>query len=792
MGQFIEKEIKDVVPEAYLPFAGYVIQTRALPDARDCLKTGGRYILWSQYKEKNTFDKARVKASNTVGAIMKWNPHGDAGIYGSLVRLAKPFAMRYCLEDTKGNVGTMTLGDDHTAARYLEIRSAKLASEFTNLVEKNTVDLWKENYQQTDIYPAVFPTLFPNFVNGNTGIGVGCSSSIPQYNLREVIDSCKKLVYNPDLPYDDIYVAPDFATGATIVNGDEIKEALRVGYGPSIRFRAKFEYDASERAIHIKELPYQVFTTRVMREIQQAIDEGHILAIEEFFDGTDRTCGDYGTDIQIVLKKGASADRVIRQLYKYTALQSTYTVSCLMLKDGLIPQYYGQKEMMLSYLSHMENCLRKAYEFDLRKLQERINILKGYIIILKDIDNVIDIIKKAKDASAARLALEKTYELNEDQSKAILELKLQRLTSMEVKKIKNELEEKETEASRIEFILTNEEEFKKIVTAELDRLYIEYGDERRTEIIGFWAEEDEEPTEIKPLTISLTNQNNLIISERSDLYTQRRGSVGAKFKLNEGERVISSIQAESIDTMLLFSDKGNYYSCDISKIPCEDNIAIEAVVKLGKGEHICALTSFNKKESKKNIIFITSNGLLKKSELTEYSTKRQVGTKALNLDSSDSIVAVLFTDDDPIAMMSAGGQFVKVNTKDIRPLGRISAGIKGMKLNEGDKVVSARIITEKVEEFVCIASNSLIKRVKASDFPTQQTNTKGKRISKVKEGSEMVDFIPLITEKEIVVSSTRSQVKLKKEDINLLATSALGTKAMKLANDATVIGLEAF
>ena len=310
MGIFTKKEIKDIVPEAYLPFSAYVIQTRALPDARDCLKTGGRYILWTQYSQKNISSKPRVKANDITGSIMKYNPHGDAGIYNNLVRFAKPFSMRYPLEDAKGNTGTMTQGDDHTAARYLEIRASKIADEFFALVDKGGVQNWKLNYTQTLKYPDAFPTLFPNFVNGNTGIGVGCASSIPQYNLSEAIDSIKKLVYNPDIDFNEIYIAPDFATGGIIINSDEIKDSLKTGTGKSIRLRSKIEYDEDENCLIVTELPYQVFTKRIMNELSALEEEGKLIGVKSYFDGTDKSSGRTRTKICIYLNKNVNPNKI--------------------------------------------------------------------------------------------------------------------------------------------------------------------------------------------------------------------------------------------------------------------------------------------------------------------------------------------------------------------------------------------------------------------------------------------------------------------------------------------------
>lgn len=438
--KIISKEIKNTVPEAYLPFSAYVIQTRALPDARDCLKTGGRYILWSQYLEKNTYDNNRRKGADIYGPVMHWNPHGDAGIWDNIVRFAKPFSMRYLLEDPKGNVGTIRMGKDHAAPRYLELRSSEIANEFTKLIKKNAVEEWKLNYSGEDKYPAVLPTLFPNFVNGNTGIGVGCASSIPCFNLTEVINSLKILVNNRDASYDEIYVAPDFPTGAIIINANEVKESLRTGRGKAIKLRAVIEYDVDNNALEIQELPYQVYTSNIVAQIEAAIESGNLLGIKNYYDGTDRSCGKYKTKIVLYLNKGANVKQVIRQLYKETSLQDSFTVCQLMLEDGIKPREYGLKDMMLAYLDHAMNCLKRSYEFDLNKIKKEINKDEGFLIAIVHIKDIVELIQNTESEKDLITIFNKKYGLNEEQSKEILDLKLRRLMKLEYVKVEKSLE----------------------------------------------------------------------------------------------------------------------------------------------------------------------------------------------------------------------------------------------------------------------------------------------------------------------------------------------------------------
>lgn len=791
MGIFTNKEIKAVAPEAYLPFAAYVIQTRALPDSRDCLKSGGRYILWSQYLNKNTSNKPRIKANDAVGAIMKFNPHGDAGIYGNLVRFAKPFAMRYMLEDAKGNTGTMTKGDDHTAPRYLEIRASKIADEFYTLIDKGGVENMKLNYTQTLEYPEAFPTLFPNFVNGNTGIGVGCTSSICQYNLTEAIDSIKKLVYDRSVDFDEIYIAPDFATGGIITNASEVKESLRVGHGKAVKLRAKIDYDVKEHCLIVTQIPFQVFTDRIMSELATLEENGKLVGIKNYFDGTDKSCGRYGTKIRIYLTPTANPGSVCKFLYKHTSLQSHFSINCLMLENGIKPKLYGQREMMLAYLDNMENSVRRSYLFELNKLNNKINILNGYLIAIAHIEEIVEIIKKSKDSSTAIQNLIDNFEFNDAQAKAILELKLQRLVGLEGIKIKNDLNNAQARVDELNAILNTTELFNKEIIKILDRIQKTYGDERRTEVKNLESLDEEEPLEKKQLIVHLTNFNNIYVYEDSSLISQRRGGIGSKVKMSDGETIISTISDSNYNNVLMFSDQGKVYNCNLNEVTFGTKIPLSTLLELDDGEKITAMISDAEKNSSKFIIFVTKNGLIKKSKISEYNIRKSKGVIAIKLKDSDKIIDVFLSDEKTsIGIATKQGSFVSFGLNEVNTTGRATSGVKAITLRADDEVVKSTLIKSDSTEILTITKSGMVKRTALNEIPLGSRANKGSTVHKLQEDDVLVSVAAIGPKNEnVIVSSKTSCIKFNLAEVRASGRNTVGTKAIKLAKGNEVKGV---
>ena len=440
------KDLYDVVRESFRDYAGAVISDRAIVDVRDCLKPSPRMLLYYQYKKKNRSDKPHVKSAKIVGGVLgDYYVHGDSSAYGIYTRMAQPFSMRYPLEDFQGNVGNL-MGDPPAAMRYTECRLNQLASEYLfQGLDKNAVKIWKDNFDETETMPSVLPSVgFYNICNGSVGLGIGISSSIPQFNLREVNAALIRLIENPDSEFAAIYCAPDFATGGIITNAAEIRESIRVGKGTSIHIRGVAEYDAKSNSITITEVPYGVTTSLITSEINTIIENEPECGIEKYNDGTG-----LNAELTIYLAKDANPHTILKRLYKETSLESWFSVNMTMLEDGRFPKVFGWKEALQSYIAHMDECKRRELKFDMDALIHRNHILDGLKIALANIDDVVALIRNSESAAKAKIGLMETYGLDDEQAKAILDMKLQRLANLEAIKINKEFEENAAEIDRL-------------------------------------------------------------------------------------------------------------------------------------------------------------------------------------------------------------------------------------------------------------------------------------------------------------------------------------------------------
>ena len=722
---------------------------------------------------------------------MHWNPHGDAGIWGNIVRFAKPFSMRYLLEDAKGNVGTMTAGDDHAAQRYLELRSSELASEFTKLIKKDTIDEWKLNFTGEDKYPAVFPTLFPNFVNGNTGIGVGCVSSIPCFNLREAVKSLKILVNNPDADYEDIYIAPDFPTGATIINANDVKESLKTGRGSAIKMRAVLEYNSEDNSIEIQEIPYQVFTNRIMSEIEKGIEEGRILGIKNYFDGTDKSCGKYGTKIVIYLNKGVNVPKLCRTLYKETSLQSSFTICQLMLENGVKPREYGLKDMMLAYLNHAMECLKKSYIFDYNKINAAIHINEGLLIAMANIDEVVEYIKKSNNEEEVTNIFKEKYGLSAEQTKAILNLKLQKLMKLEAIKIEKELEKQRIEADKLNILINNKEEFNKSFIAELDRISNKYGDDRRTKILNLQMDnkEDPEPIEKKELLIYYTNLGNIYTVESSTLMKTKRGGKGKKIKLADNEVVIKTINDTNFNDLFAFTSSGTMHIINIDELPLDTKVNIKQLLELPIYEEVTTLTSFSHKTDKKYLVFLTEKGMIKKSEIELYKCKRGKSIKAIKLKDGDRLINVIAMNDGYVGILSNVGNFIKISTEDINPIGKIAMGVKAISLKDNEFVIDAKEIKQEDKYLITLSKRGIIKKSQIKEFELANRATRGKKISGVRENDSIIKMLTFEKDCDIIIIVNKRNIKISTEELQETGRTASGVKGIDIKDNEEALDL---
>ena len=774
-----------IIEDSFTQYSSAVIQSRALVDVRDGLKPSARQIFYSMLIRKLTPDKPYKKTANAVGmAMADFYIHGDSSCEGVIMRAGQPFAMRYPLIDVKGNYGSLIESGNYAAMRYTESRLSKLGAYLFNDIDKETINEWKDSYDNTKQYPAVLPTKgYYNVCNGSMGIAVGMACSIPQYNLKEMNQALEHLLLNPECSFNDIYIAPDFATGAVLLNEDEVKESMKKGTGFACKLRSVVDYDKKENCFVVTEIPYSVYTNTICGELEDIINSEENPGVDRFNDLTGKT-----PLIKIYLTKRANPNKVLKYLYKNTSLQSHYSINFTMLDNGRFPRVFTWKEMLQAHIDHEKEVYMRGFQFDLKKIEDRLHIIEGLLICLANIDEVVRTIKNSESTQKARERLMENYNLDEAQTKAILDMKLSRLAHLEVEKLFSEKSKLEKEREFIYNIINNESEFNAQLIKGWREVADKFGDARRTQILNI-SKDDEEPAEKQELLINLSNQNNIYITTTSTLYTQRRGGVGNKFKMSKGEYVIATASGTNLDTVLLFSNRGNCYHITPSELPFEQVVPIESIVEIQAREKIEELVFLNKKKQKEHIIFFTKKGILKKSRLSEYNIKRKVGVKALNLDNDDEIVSILFVNEERVGMMTARGQFVVCETKEVRPIGRAARGVKGITLNDGDSLVSAKVIPADTKEYLSVSEKGYIKRTTVKDFSVTGRATKGSKIHSLKDADDkLISFAPITNEQETIVVSSNAQIKINLNEVNLLSKGAQGTKSMKLSN-AKVIGL---
>lgn len=775
----MEQKLTPIIKDSFIQFSGAVLQSRALPDVRDCMKPSARQIFYCLYTDKFIHSKPFQKTLKAIGSAFRMYIHGDSSAEGVIMRAAQPFAMRYPLIEVEGSYGTLLAAGSWAAPRYTSSRLTKLSEYLFADIDKDTISEWRDNYDNTEQYPMVLPSKgFFNLVNGSYGIGVGASSSIPQYNLKELNEALCKLLENPEVDFDEIYCAPDFATGAILLNAEEVKESHRNGHGFACKLRSKVDYDSKERCFIVSEIPYMVYTETICKELEEIIGGDKNPGIDRFNDLTGAT-----PNIKIYLARNANPDRVLKELYKNTSLQSYYSVNFTMLENGRFPRVFGWKELLQAHIDHEKAVYRYGFEFDLKKIQNRLHIIEGLLKAYDVIDEVIQTIKTAADTKSANIALQKLLQIDETQAKAILDLKLSKLSKLDIGKLINEQDELTQRADHILEILNNVELFNNELIKGWREVAEKFGDTRRTQILNL-KEDNDETIEVKSLMANLTNKNNLFIEETSSLYSQRRGGVGNKFKLGKGEYVIASTTCQNTDNLLFFTQKGNVYAHEASTLSIGEKIAIEALFSISTNEEVCALTNLSKSNPAQYIVFITKNGMLKKSMLSEYNIKRaKNGIKALELNANDEVNSILFMNEEKLGIATKSGNFIIIETKDIRPIGRTSKGVIGIKLNVDDYVVSARAIAADTKEIISISEDGYIKRTSISEFHVTGRGTKGIKLQKT---NELRDFLPCSAALDVLITAETSQIRLKVNEIPQLSRGTQGVRAIKLPENSKI------
>lgn len=734
---------------------------------------------------KLTYDKPFKKAIKSVSQAMGFSyTHGNASAYGTFIRMAKPFAYRVPLQEASGNYGTLINPNDHSADRYVDLRGSEIAAVLLKDLEKDTVSEWEDTYDMEGQFPKVLPAKgFWNGVNGCISIGSGMSSSLPPLNLKETNEAMIRLLWNPEIKEDEILCYPDFPTGGILINKDEIKQSLIEGKGPACKVRAEVEWDNEERCFIVRELPYSVYTNTICNELASLMEDENC-GIRDFCDYTKQQ-----SDLRIYLSKNANPEKVLKRLYKETSLLSYFSINMTVLDKGIYPVIMGQKQLFLAHLDHEKTVYRRGFEFDLKKIKARLHIIEGLLKAISLIDEVVKTIRNAADSKSANIALQRLLAIDEIQAKAILDIKLARLAHLEVNKLEKEKGELEAEKNRIEEILDSDFLLNKEIEKGLHEVMEKFGDDRRTKILNIANEE--ETIEQRQVSLFFTNTGSVFTTETTTLYTQKRNGVGTKFKLEKDEFIVDTLIGNTTDEVLFFTRNGMFYHLPLSEFEIGQKQYLQSLISIPELDEIKAAIVLSAEQKKSNpyIVFLTEKGTLKKSSLEDYNLKRGNGAQAIKLDNGDSIAAIQFMKNERLGILTSRGNFVIINTEDVSSIGRVTRGVVGIKLNLGDRVVAAKAIPSSTQAVLTIDEEGYAKRTPIEEFHVTGRGTKGVRAQK---SEQLCDFLPLNHLSDILVVSSKSQIRLKVDEIPELSKGAIGVKTISLSSGARVIKIQNF
>lgn len=801
-GKIKQLEIEDEMRTSYINYAMSVIVGRALPDVRDGLKPVHRRILFSMNEQGMVAGKAFKKSARVVGDVLgKYHPHGDSSVYDAMVRLAQDFSMRYPFVDGQGNFGSVD-GDSAAAMRYTEARLAKIASEMMSDLDKGTVN-FMPNFDESLEEPVVLPAKIPNLlINGSTGIAVGMATNIPPHNLTEVCDGLVSLIDNPEITISELmqYIkGPDFPTGANICGTAGIRSAFETGRG-SITVRAQISIEEAphkkdRECIIVTELPYQVNKANLIIKIADLVKDKKIQSISDLRDES----GKQGMRIYIELKKGASPEVVLNQLYKHTQLQDNFGIINLALVNG-IPRVLNLKETLAEFIKHRIEIVTRRTQFLLKKAQDREHILVGLVIALDNIDEIIELIKKAKDAATAKEQLMTRFNLSEIQTQAILDMRLQRLTGLETDKLRQEYQEVLAQIAEYQDILANKERLMIIIKEELLEIKTKYGDARRSRIIASIENVEIEDLIPKEDVVVLTTRQGFIKRMPVDMFrTQMRGGRGIAGMETRDEDEIDSIFSTSTHSfMVIFTNLGKAYKVKVYELPDATRISkgqsIANFVQMEENEKITATLEVSDFKVKgQYIVMATKNGVVKKTELTDFENMRRTGIIAINLDEGDSLDwAQRSKGTNDIMMTSKSGLLIRFSEKNVRSMGRATRGVRGMNLISGDYVVSMDVLAKEDDKKLALLVSKMGfgKLTEVGEYRCQGRGGKGVRCLALRDGDEMVKMrIVNKDDTTILVSSGGTIIRQKVKNISTQGRAAKGVRLVKLVAGENVADL---
>ena len=789
----LTKEMKT----SFIDYAMSVIVARALPDVRDGLKPVHRRILYGMNELGVTPDKPHKKSARITGDVMgKYHPHGDSSIYEAMVRMAQWWSYRYMLVDGHGNFGSMD-GDGAAAQRYTEARMSKIALEMLRDINKNTVD-FVDNYDANEREPLVLPARFPNLlVNGATGIAVGMATNIPPHNLGETIDAVKLVMDNPEVTTKDlmeVLPGPDFPTGALVMGKSGIHKAYETGKG-SIVLRSRTEIEETKTGrerIVVTEFPYMVNKTKVHEHIVRLVQEKRIEGITAVRDESNRE----GVRFVIEVKRDASANVILNNLFKMTQMQTNFGFNMLAIQNG-VPKILSLRQILDAYIEHQKEVVVRRTRFDKEKAEARAHILEGLLIALDHIDEVIRIIRASETDAEAQAELMSKFKLSERQSQAILDMRLRRLTGLERDKIQSEYDDLLALIADLADILAKPERVSQIIKDELDEVKRKFGDQRRTELMvgEVLSLEDEDLIEETDVLITLSNKGYIKRLDQAEFTAQKRGGRGVQGTgVKDDDFVRELVSTSTHDHLLFFTNKGRVYRLKGYEIPeygrTAKGLPIVNLLKLDEGESIQTIINVESERSDDAYLFFTTrHGIVKRTSVKEFANIRQNGLKALNLKDEDELINVLLTEEDTdIIIGTKFGYSVRFNQSAVRGMSRVATGVKGVNLRDGDTVVGASVITDQ-DEVLIITEKGYGKRTVATEYPTKGRGGKGMQTAKITEKNGSLAGLMTVKGDEdlMIITDTGVMIRTNVANISQTGRSTMGVKVMRLDQDAKIV-----
>ena len=789
----LTKEMKT----SFIDYAMSVIVSRALPDVRDGLKPVHRRILYGMNELGVTPDKPHKKSARITGDVMgKYHPHGDFSIYEAMVRMAQWWSYRYMLVDGHGNFGSMD-GDGAAAQRYTEARMSKIALEMLRDINKNTVD-FADNYDANEREPLVLPARFPNLlVNGATGIAVGMATNIPPHNLGETIDAVKLVMDNPEVTTKElmeVLPGPDFPTGALVMGKSGIHKAYETGKG-SIVLRSRTEIEETKTGrerIVVTEFPYMVNKTKVHEHIVRLVQEKRIEGITAVRDESNRE----GVRFIIEVKRDASANVILNNLFKMTQMQTSFGFNMLAIQNG-VPKILSLRQILVAYIEHQKEVVTRRTQFDKEKAEARAHILEGLLIALDHIDEVIRIIRASETDEEAQAELMSKFKLSERQSQAILDMRLRRLTGLERDKIQSEYDDLIALIADLADILAKPERVAQIIKEELDEVKRKFNDKRRTELMvgEVLTLEDEDLIEESDVLITLSNKGYIKRLDQDEFTAQRRGGRGVQGTgVKDDDFVRELVSTSTHDHLLFFTNKGRVYRLKGYEIPeygrTAKGLPVVNLLKLDEGESIQTIINVESERSDDAYLFFTTRaGIVKRTSVKEFANIRQNGLKALNLKDEDELINVLLTQEDTdIIIGTKLGYAVRFNQSSVRSMSRSATGVKGVNLREGDAVVGARVITDQ-DEVLIITEKGYGKRTVATEYPTKGRAGKGMKTAKITDkNGHLAGLLTVKGDEDLmVITDTGVMIRTNVANISQTGRSTMGVKVMRLDENAKIV-----